>query len=329
MTEPDELMDCNECSVILGDWGTSRARLRLYKIIAGEWYEQDRCEVRGVKFIDNLEEEFFEAISRLAGNRSIKDAYLCGMIGSNIGWHPTDYISCPASMTDVSEKIASFYARDLRINIIPGLWCTNLVNKPDVMRGEETQIFSLRSTAETDVPRRLICLPGTHTKWVLTKGTIIEKFQTAPTGEIFEILSRHSTMKVAEKVPEFHASDFEEGLAVAKEHFKSTVLHQLFSVRSRKLLDGMDDVRSSAYLSGILIGTDILGAANTLHADMTRDREVILLSADSLARGYQHGLEYYGLSCSVLNSEEAAFSGLKSIALHHTCQENLNNVTSD
>jgi 2-keto-3-deoxy-galactonokinase len=40
----------------------------------------------------------------------------------------------------------------------------------------------------------LLCLPGTHTKWVMLNNGVLEHFLTGVTGELFDVLLRHSVL---------------------------------------------------------------------------------------------------------------------------------------
>lgn len=71
---------------------------------------------------------------------------------------------------------------------------------PEVMRGEETQIFgaismepSLQNAIHQGMPV-LIGLPGTHAKWAVVENNTITDFRTFMTGELFDVLSRHSIL---------------------------------------------------------------------------------------------------------------------------------------
>ena len=58
------------------------------------------------------------------------------------------------------------------------------------MRGEETQIAGfLALNPKFD---GVICLPGTHTKWVHISAGEIVSFRTFMTGEMFALLSQQS-----------------------------------------------------------------------------------------------------------------------------------------
>ena len=56
------------------------------------------------------------------------------------------------------------------------------------MRGEETQIAGFLS--ENPAFEGVLCLPGTHTKWVRIDAGEIVHFRTFMTGELFGLLVR-------------------------------------------------------------------------------------------------------------------------------------------
>src|SRR5258707_13012588 len=76
------------------------------------------------------------------------------------------------------------------VRIVPGLVC-RASGTPDVMRGEETQLFGLWLQSRMD---RLCVLPGTHSKWAEIKGDGVAAFRTYMTGEVFAQLSSSGTI---------------------------------------------------------------------------------------------------------------------------------------
>jgi len=85
----------------------------------------------------------------------------CGMVGARQGWKEAPYVCVPCPTLPNGFTHAPTQDANLLVHIIPGISQT----KPaDVMRGEETQItgFLARNPNWDGV----ICLPGTHTKWV-------------------------------------------------------------------------------------------------------------------------------------------------------------------
>ena len=67
-------------------------------------------------------------------------------------------------------------------------------DKPaDVMRGEETQIAGF--FFENQGFDGVLCLPGTHSKWVQISAGEIVSFRTFMTGEIFALLADRSVLR--------------------------------------------------------------------------------------------------------------------------------------
>ena len=102
----------------------------------------------------------------------------CGMIGGRGGLCEVDYRPVPAKPADMRPSAVPGL-RDGRIalSIMPGL-CQS--SPADVMRGEETQLAGfLTATPAFD---GVVCLPGTHSKWVQISAAEVVSFQTAMTG---------------------------------------------------------------------------------------------------------------------------------------------------
>ena len=71
--------------------------------------------------------------------------------------------------------------------LAPGLSYVDEAGQPDVMRGEETEIFGV-----ADAGARLIVLPGSHSKWARVDGERVVAFKTFVTGELFAALRDHT-----------------------------------------------------------------------------------------------------------------------------------------
>ena len=79
------------------------------------------------------------------------------------------------------------------MRIVPGV-AQRERDRPDVMRGEETQLAGIASLHGADL---LVCMPGTHCKWVRIADGAVAEFQTWMTGELFSVLSAHSILRHA------------------------------------------------------------------------------------------------------------------------------------
>src|SRR6185437_16030924 len=146
------------------------------------------------------------------------------------------------------------------------------------MRGEETQILgALRLHPELGRGRHVICLPGTHAKWVALEDGAVVAFQTALSGELFELLRRHSVL--ARDGGEVAVNDaFQRGLEFAKANAKADLLYLVFSTRARVVTGEMPLV---AILRGVTPAR-IEGIAEALFEAGLRAIEVPLNSPEAL-----------------------------------------------
>jgi 2-dehydro-3-deoxygalactonokinase len=232
-------------------------------------------------------------------------AVLCGMIGSTLGWAVADYVSCPADLHDVRARLLAVEHGPWPVHIVPGLRCEGLTGAPDVMRGEETQVFGwTRLAPERRRGRWVVCHPGTHAKWVLVEEGRIVRFVTAMTGELFAVLGKHSVLK-SEAAPDDERA-FDEGVAAAGDG--GALASRLFSARSRVVAGDARPDSTPSYLSGLLIGADVAAAPDLL--GIGADAPVALIGEPALCRWYARALKGRGRMVSVHNGDEAARAGL-------------------
>jgi 2-dehydro-3-deoxygalactonokinase len=293
---------------VVGDWGTSRLRLFLCE---GPGTILDSVDGPGVAAVEVPFDGLFESIMRpWEAQYGALTAVMCGMIGSSIGWVPAPYVNCP---TDPEKIIDACIAlRGGNVHIVPGARCQNRLRAADFMRGEETQILgalSLDSTLRRG--QHLLCLPGTHTKWVLLEDGIIGEFLTALTGELFAALRDHSVLVPADGRTETMISGvaFEEGVKRFNDFPQTPILHRLFECRSR-LLNGELGVRhATSFLSGLLIATDVGGALQVL-ADSQLKPPVYLIGEPRLTQLYAAALQHRSYDAQQLDGAAASLAGL-------------------
>jgi len=220
------------------------------------------------------------------------------MVGSTIGWREVPYLKCPARPAAIAGAALRFEADGRAIAILPGLSCVGKTGAPDVMRGEETQILgALRLHPHLAKGRHIFCLPGTHTKWVAMEDGAVVQFQTALSGELFELLRRHSVLARDRGEVDAHSPAFALGLEFA---------HLLFSARSRVVTGEMAKADAASYLSGLVLGKDIATALTLL--DLAGP--VQLICTPALAALYAKALSAYDLNSAVIDGDRAALAGL-------------------
>jgi 2-dehydro-3-deoxygalactonokinase len=283
-----------------GDWGTSRLRLFLCddagRVLA-------RAEGPGAAAGD-CAKTFADLTAQW--DRGLP-AILSGMVGSTIGWREVPYMKCPLPLDRLASGALRFEAEGRPVAILPGLTCRNKTGMPDVMRGEETQLAgALRLGRSLGRGRRLFCLPGTHAKWVEVVDGAVTQFQTALSGELFDLLAKHSVLARDGGTAQADSPAFQQGLKAARDNRGAGLLHLLFSTRSRQLAGEIAKDQAASYLSGLIIGEDVAAAEELFHLD----GPVTLICTPALAALYQVPLSQYG--ALVLDGEETARAGLLS-----------------
>ena len=291
-----------EITLVAVDWGTTRFRL---SALTGDGETASTlATTAGIGSVSGCD---FEAY--LLGQMASLDVYpsdcevlLCGMIGSNIGWADTGYIECPASPADVVGQLVRAPSRQMKAAIVPGLKCSSPLGEPDVMRGEETQLLGWMSdAANVELRGALLCLPGTHTKWVQIEAGVVTHFNTSITGELFAHLCSHSILVRGKQ----HANDnaFVDGLARG---FQTPAISQtLFSTRSRVLQKSMPESAARDYLSGLLIGADVKSAV-----DLWKPSAAVVIGDRAITDLYATALRGLSVNAAVIDGAQMSVRGL-------------------
>jgi 2-dehydro-3-deoxygalactonokinase len=192
-----------------------------------------------------------------------------GMVGSRHGWREAAYVKCPAGPSEVAAQLTLVEADGRRVHLAAGLSYVDEAGQPDVMRGEETEIFGV-----AEAGARLIVLPGSHSKWAKVDGDRVVAFKTFVTGELFAALRDHTVAGAfaraahAKSPGEAFALGVRRGAAAAACEGKAGLLGLLFGARSLPLMGALPDDDSGEYLSGLLIGAEI-GEARRLFSGET------------------------------------------------------------
>ena len=235
------------------------------------------------------------------------DVLICGMAGARQGWLEAPYLDTPA---DLSHLLARSVAPQMpgtgfRVRILPGV-CFRSPGAEDVMRGEETQLLGLHALSPDFTG--LVVMPGTHSKWATLADSRIERFSSAMTGELFEVLRTHSVLRHSlqgELVGPDRDSGFEAGLAQglgAPQRLTAT----LFKVRAGSLLSGRSAPWCAGFLSGLLIGAEIGG-----QRDWITDAEIPLVGSSGLCGLYARGFAVLGARTRIVDATDATLAGLR------------------
>ena len=301
------MREIREISLIAADWGTSNLR------VWGMDYQGNVInKITDGKGMSSLKPSEFEPhLIDLIGNWLPKEGnakcpiIICGMAGAKTGWKEAAYLIAPCPPVN-KEKNIQIETEDQRIsvNIIPGIMQKS---PPDVMRGEETQISGyLSKNPNFD---GIICLPGTHTKWVHISAGEIVSFKTFMTGEIYQTLSKHSILKDSVKSNDF---DFTAFLEAFEDIYSNPALisSKFFSLRAIDLLENTSTKFLKSKLSGYLIGSELAGAKS-----YWLGQNIVMIGNDDLCTLYEKALKKLGLNTTIENAENITLNGLKQVCL--------------
>jgi len=304
---------------IAGDWGTSNLRLYLcrhHPAQASEILEIQSgpgvAEIAGGRAADGFEEVFFALAGGWIEKYGNIPVILSGMIGSNIGWKEAPYLPCPTNPAAMVQGRMSFSVRGLEINILAGLKTVNPFGLPDVMRGEELQLLGLMQELPDKQLPRLVALPGTHNKWALLQNGRVETFLTVPTGELYSVLGKHSVL-ISTDADGHDQSVFLQGVEAAESKADADFIHVLFSTRSRQVLGELPADKAPAYLSGLLLGSDVMGALTGFSESDPQTGGVTLIGESKLAECYRLVLERQGVAAKILDPHKIAIAGYRRI----------------
>lgn len=293
--------------VISCDWGTSSLRLRLIEttslrclakvsssqgnaLIFNQWKAHSNSD-RVAFYLNYLQ----PLLKELSDSSQLPVTDLCiiisGMASSTVGIKELPYADVPFNLDGSSaytEWISAKSAVNNQVLLISGVQQSD-----DVMRGEETQLIGIASVfrvSQTD--DSIYILPGTHSKHIIVGNGRITYFKTFMTGEIFEMLTKHTVLSHAvtspenREIPDDERRAFKDGVNKA---LKTELLNSLFSVRINQIKNYFSTRQNYYYLSGLLIGSE-------LKYLVSNNNQLVLCSSGNLLKLYELAIETLCLS---------------------------------
>lgn len=296
-------------AILCGNWGTTH--LRAFVLDADG---RKIGELRGGPGIATLERGAVPAtLEAVLGDWLVQypevDVLLCGMVGSALGWFSVPYVSCPATQNDVAQGMEWRNALGRRVGIVPGLTCNNGIGQTDVLRGEEVEVFGL--IAQTGLRDGLVALPGTHNKWVRVENGRVIEFTSIPGGEVFDAL-KSRTVWARDDDGQFHVEAFVEGVDLIAKSGPAAILPAMFATRARQVRGELDGAVSGSFLSGIIVGADILTAQTIYGSDMQQG--ITLVGSPAMNAVFGRACDRLGVAWTGVDSMEATAAGFHAIA---------------
>lgn len=283
-------------TVLLGvDWGSSS--VRAWRIAAdGAILDVRRADDGVFSGSGAFDDRLRAHLGDWLGAFPAAPILLCGMIGSDRGWHHASYVSAPAGLDALAAALVPV-PFERPAHIVPGL---SLIDGAtcEVMRGEETLLMGLPSSAGATV-----CLPGTHAKWARLDADRVTAFRTHMTGELrAALLDRGALAPTVPQVPSPQA--FCDGLEISN----GTITHILFQARARRLLGHLAPEHVASFVGGMLIGSEIA-------SEMPRATGTILLVAGgAIAEAYGKAFAQLSVAVAFADPDVLAARGLLRLA---------------
>jgi 2-dehydro-3-deoxygalactonokinase len=292
------------------DWGSSR--FRAYRVERGG--VTDRIvSGRGVQSTLATEPDALAAtlVSELTPWRGWIEGdhvpvLMAGMIGSNRGLRDAGYQRLPIRLdalarANVQVEVATPLAT--KVSIRPGLAIAE-AETYDVMRGEEVQLLG----AFLIQPANLYVFPGTHSKWVPIEDASgdarVPTFSTMMTGELYAWLVEGSL--VCRGLPATTPWDDDAFLrGMERSAQGGDIIEEMFRTRARWLLGDIEPKVTPSYLSGLLIGHEVVA--------MTRryppGGALVIVGAERLCALYERAARQLAIAATVIVDEAAMVAG--------------------
>ncbi|PRD12697.1 2-dehydro-3-deoxygalactonokinase [Pantoea coffeiphila] len=290
------------------DWGTSN--FRAFSVRNGVVVKtiQDSCGVGRCQRAE-LPGILQQQMQRLGEDWDKQlPVLLCGMIGSNIGIADAGYLDMPLSFSQLLGKgraLPGILPNPLTLR--PGI-CDRRVN--EICRGEEMQLAG--ALTQSDVS--LFAAVGTHSKWLCVDRTRqrVTGLQTIMTGELYHLLLNHAV--VGKGLPEQinSASAFLSGVetAVTVVRDQGELVTELFRCRGRYILDALAKEEAASWLSGLLMGYEIL------RGHPGGDETVCFIGSEALLPHYQRACEILHCRYELVSAESATLAGFNEVFRH-------------
>lgn len=313
------------------DWGTSSLRLRLIEassgsiegeVIAGDgiakvysqWGRLQEKPDRFGYFQKCLSSSIAKLEARCAVSCEGLILIISGMASSSIGMLEVPYATLPLALSEKAlpkQFLPAQAAFPYHTLLISGLR-----TRDDVMRGEETELIGLARETDYTFEEGVYIFPGTHSKHIEVQNHQIIGFHTFVTGELFDLLTSHSTLKASVDRPEKFDKACQDAFVMGVQASrKYNFLTGLFKTRTNQLLEKLDFYENYYYLSGLITGMELSNAKSY--------KNMVVCAGAKFVEPYRLGAAVLGLS------EKCQFVPVSEVALlvcrgHQKIYENLN-----
>lgn len=263
------------------DWGTSHFRLRW---IAGGKVLREIKDDNGCKKLLELcrqeperERSRFYQEQLCSATAVWKELHsksspplplvISGMASSTLGWVELPYATAPMpldgsalTVREVEWPKPSWIAETYLVS--------GIATADNMMRGEETEAIGLLNNGGNGEGTLTLILPGTHSKHLEVENGTLRNIHTYMTGELYHVLTRHSILSASvTEGAELNEEAFQDGVRSARD---TGFLQSLFLTRTRQVLGGRKASENGSFLSGLLIGAELVESLNRSPANPLR-----------------------------------------------------------
>ncbi|AIF46613.1 2-dehydro-3-deoxygalactonokinase [Dyella japonica] len=270
------------------DWGSTY--LRAYRFDARGQVLEKRALPYGIRHLP--EGGYPAAFAQAVEGWPDAPVLACGMVGSRNGWREVPYLDTPTGVDRLARALTPMTTPDgRRLHLVPGL---RDPVRPDVMRGEETQIVGVMAQTPDIARHGCLLLPGTHSKWVTLREGVVTGFATVMTGELFGLLTQHSLLGAQLPPAVDDTGAFRRGVDTARDSGAAGALSRVFSARTLMLDGSLPPTSVPDYLSGLLIGDELRMAIAAGWADA--HTQVHMVGEGPLCDRYLRAAERFALT---------------------------------
>lgn len=299
-----------ESNFISCDWGTSSFRLRL---ITGKppGISDEVLRDTGIRDLfqtletpdqtqrDRVFGQFLaaatEALCRQCQLDSSPPILLSGMASSTIGWRELPYSSLPFALDGSTVNHCEIFLETSQSAQHPVYLISGVASDCEIMRGEECELIGLATLPQVkaSLADSLVILPGTHSKHVRIQDGKVIDFSTHMTGELFDVLAQHSVLAstVEANGGERDRTAFAEGVCAAH---RSGLMPNLFQTRTRSVLQQKTATSNASFLSGLLIGAELMTAIK-----QNETTPILLAATDRLSSSYSEAADLLDLTTRI------------------------------
>ncbi|MBN2793235.1 MAG: 2-dehydro-3-deoxygalactonokinase [Desulfuromonadales bacterium] len=290
--------------MIVVDWGTTN--LRAYLCEDDGTIIKRVTDERGIKKLERKEYPLVMGDILSALDAEDAQIFISGMAGSRGGWQEVPYCQAPVDLSMIAKALMPL-PQAFNGYLVPGVRIVAEDGTSDVIRGEEVQVFGAINRLGLD--DAILCLPGTHSKWVQVRERRIQCFMTFMTGDLFQSLGQ--TILSCKTDDRLDSQALLAGIDAVKAT-SGGLLHQLFTARTGMLDGTLAESSVSSFVSGLLLGHE-LHQAGQFMADQGK---IIVIGSEQLVVRYQMVLEHLLNQVEVLGSDIATCGGIAALREH-------------